>query len=324
MPELPRLTIRCAIEDLELDHWKSDGPINGFPNTGDHEIVLRAAELFPTSRDMTHAPAKISVVKPTCYKIKTNRHRGAAYIDSDGQVWVVAAGIREDGSRKDFYQQFMNIDSQEWLPTDADKDLLERQQKCSVLRQWELLIWNTLQDSLPKTNWARGVAISVKHPFLKTETDVCTLRIEVVYVSGVPLGVEIRIDDYVNLQYDPLVRLAHRTAMSWVHRDEQAWSLTPLIASIEFGDNCTSTDLFSGTFRAQSPMEFRPGSVAHLVEHTAAVDIWDATVEGTPVQALCGQTFVPRQDHNSLSTCKECEAVRALIDQIVSSSKSED
>lgn len=46
---------------------------------------------------------------PVYWKVKVNRWRGAVYEDADGQAWLIAAGTRTAGSRKDFYKQFMSL-----------------------------------------------------------------------------------------------------------------------------------------------------------------------------------------------------------------------
>ncbi|MGP5247639.1 DUF3039 domain-containing protein [Corynebacterium flavescens] len=320
MHQLPRLTIRCATDDLHLGHWNSEGPISGFPDTGDHEVVSKAATIFPETRDKVRAPAKISSVKPACYKIKIKRSRGAAYIDDSGQVWVVAAGIREEGSQKDFYDQFTQLPSSSWLPTDKDRDLLKKQDLRSSLSAWGLRVWNGLNELVPNSTRKTECTLSVQHPFTDDSAPVCTLKVGVVVVDGEPLGVEVRVEDFINVQNAPIIRLAHLIAMSWIHRDEQFWSITPAVASITFDEAHCAEEVFAGKFRASSPMLFSPGGVAHRVKHTSAIDICDATIEGSPVQALCGQTFVPRQDHQKLNTCEECENVLSVLDSFLESS----
>lgn len=313
MPLLPRLTIRCALEDLQLHHWNSDGPLSGFLDTVDHEVVAKAIELFPESRDNSHAPAKISKVKPTCYKIKINRHRAAAYVDQEGQVWIVAAGRREGKSRKDFYQVFMLMDASTWLPTETDLRLLEKHKSRNRLIAWEKELWDDITTNMTEQSWINGFTMEIRNPFDAVSPPICTLFIGAVSIDDEPLGIEVKIRDIKNAQYTPLCRLSHKVALSWVHHQEQQWSITYNNASIMFDDKCRASDVFAGKYRAEGPLLFSPGAVAHRVRHKSSGDICTATIEGTPVQALCGQTFVPRQDHESLEKCADCENILEII-----------
>ncbi|RMD17408.1 DUF3039 domain-containing protein [Corynebacterium gottingense] len=41
----------------------------------------------------------------------------------------------------------------------------------------------------------------------------------------------------------------------------------------------------------------------------------DAIVQGSPVFALCGTVFVPRQDHKKLAACPRCMRIQGLLEQ---------
>lgn len=57
-----------------------------------------------------------------------------------------------------------------------------------------------------------------------------------------------------------------------------------------------------------------PAECAHIVyvptelrgEHTAASLVFEARVNGTPVTALCGYTWVPQKDPEALPVCSKC------------------
>ncbi len=314
----PRLTIRCATEDLGLEHWTAEGPVTGFATPADHKIVAKAAELFPESRDTAKAPAKISTVSPACYKLKIQRYRGAAYIDEHGQVWVVASGIREDGSKKDFYEQFMSMAPKDWLPGLKDYELVRRQRRRSTLASWEQQLRHRLKELDSSTEEDFHGRFPVYDPFIpsgSSDSPICTIVVEMVRVDGCCLGIEVRIADYIDASNEPLVKLSHRLVLSWIHRDEQKWSISPVHTSLEFDEECTAADVISGKYRAEAPLMFSPGQVAHYT-HMAANDLWTATVEGTPINALCGRTFVPRQDHEKLEACPECVKLHSLLVQI--------
>lgn len=72
------------------------------------------------------------------------------------------------------------------------------------------------------------------------------------------------------------------------------------------------------TPQVADPMtEREPPKVAHVVsrENNADADaiVTSAYVEGTPVEALCGQVFVPSRDPKSLPPCQRCMEILAEI-----------
>jgi len=72
-----------------------------------------------------------------------------------------------------------------------------------------------------------------------------------------------------------------------------------------------------------APAEIRPDldqvveraepSHAHIVKvepgESAAAKIVEARIYGTPVEALCGHTWVPSRDPKQLPLCGECKAI---------------
>jgi hypothetical protein len=59
-----------------------------------------------------------------------------------------------------------------------------------------------------------------------------------------------------------------------------------------------------------------PGKHAHIVfkpgENAAAL-ILEARIMGTPLTALCGHTFVPQKDPQSLPVCSKCREIYDLM-----------
>lgn len=70
--------------------------------------------------------------------------------------------------------------------------------------------------------------------------------------------------------------------------------------------------------RTETRTQIAHGPVAHIVERRPgddrhpAVVILEARVEGLPVTALCGHTWVPSRDPKRLPLCGECEAIFAM------------
>lgn len=98
-----RPTLRCLCEDLNIPLGPVDHPLDEI----NHPLLTKANEQFgehdtPHERIVAIDDQVLFKVK---VKVKVRRWRGAAWIDqpaADAQVWLVAAGLREDGSTADF------------------------------------------------------------------------------------------------------------------------------------------------------------------------------------------------------------------------------
>ena len=62
--------------------------------------------------------------------------------------------------------------------------------------------------------------------------------------------------------------------------------------------------------------ETEDGPVAHIVKtkpgEDAAAKVLAARVEGTPLEALCGHTWVPSRDPKQLPVCQKCKDVYTM------------
>ncbi|WP_198543597.1 hypothetical protein [Pseudofrankia sp. BMG5.36] len=97
MPVRP--TLRCLREDLRLPVPPANTPLD---QVG-HPLLAKATEQF-ADPDTPHERIR-AIDDVVLFKVKIGRWRGAAYSDDATEVhdWLVAAGIREDGSSDDFY-----------------------------------------------------------------------------------------------------------------------------------------------------------------------------------------------------------------------------
>ncbi len=70
------------------------------------------------------------------------------------------------------------------------------------------------------------------------------------------------------------------------------------------------SDTLSKPQVADPSTEQEPPKVAHVISRENGADadaiVTSAYVEGTPVEALCGQVFVPSRDPKSLPPCERC------------------
>jgi len=127
-----RPTLRCLRDDLSLPVPSAQIPLDQVQ----HPLLHKAAEQFSDS-DTPHERIR-AIDDVVLFKAKVGRWRGAVLQrdepDTDVRAWLVAAGIREDGSTDDFYtalhQQCMaarqryNADHDRALATDTHSDHL--------------------------------------------------------------------------------------------------------------------------------------------------------------------------------------------------------
>jgi hypothetical protein len=95
-----RPTLRCLREDLRLPIPPARFPLDQI----DHPLLTKTSEQFA---DPGTPHERIRAIDDfVLFKVKVGRWRGAAFTDEPGaevRDWLVAAGIREDGSPDDFY-----------------------------------------------------------------------------------------------------------------------------------------------------------------------------------------------------------------------------
>lgn len=95
-----RPTLRCLREDLALPVPPVRVPLE----TVEHPLLAKASEQF-ADPDTPHERIR-AIDDNVLFKVKVGRWRGAVFVDgpeSEVDAWLVAAGVREDGSADDFY-----------------------------------------------------------------------------------------------------------------------------------------------------------------------------------------------------------------------------
>jgi hypothetical protein len=68
--------------------------------------------------------------------------------------------------------------------------------------------------------------------------------------------------------------------------------------------------------RTDERTETAPPKAAHIVKtepgESAVAKVTEARIYGTPVEALCGERFVPQQDPKKLPLCDVCKEIYEL------------
>ncbi|MCP3422727.1 DUF3039 domain-containing protein [Nocardioides pinisoli] len=326
-----RPTMRCLKDDLPND-WEdaSDhaAAVQGRPEKPlpefAHPIIRKAAADFPASSgDAETARESISGLSdPVWWKVKIGaRWRGAVWEDPDtGQAWLCAAGYRREGEATDFYKEFMATvaakGASAFLPTDEDREQLDREMRAVRLDAWSY----TIQAD------ARGIALElwgaelgessfeILHPTIedlaiaRVTLAISTESIDDVTVVDVVVSVECL--DYAHF---PLVQWSELVVLSAIDGREQAWRSLPVAGMpthslvLEGAEADAAHDAMG---RGAAPGVFDPGDTAHFAHRGRLVE---SMVEGEGVKALCGSFFVPRQDHKDMPKCPHCSAIHNAL-----------
>jgi hypothetical protein len=111
-----RVTLRCLSNDLGIKLPGTDVDLGAL----DHELLAEARRVAPHPE--THQDRVLAIQSPRVYKIRHSRWRGATWLDRTPDLfWLLAAGIREEGSGTDPYVHFEKLaDAGHLLPTDDD------------------------------------------------------------------------------------------------------------------------------------------------------------------------------------------------------------
>ncbi|RAY11051.1 hypothetical protein DPM19_32635 [Actinomadura craniellae] len=96
-----RPTLRCLREDLRIAIPPVTRPLDEL----EHPLLTKATERF--AEEGTPHERIRSIDDQVLFKVKAQRWRGAVWVDVD-LPWLVACGLREDGSLDDFYATLEN------------------------------------------------------------------------------------------------------------------------------------------------------------------------------------------------------------------------
>jgi Protein of unknown function (DUF3039) len=322
---LPRPTFRCISNDLgqgwaDSSHQRLvESGVMGSPALSalDHPLIRHVVDTFADLGEEVRKETISGLSDPKFYKAKSSRWRGAVYIDPDGQPWLVAAGLRREGERTDFYSEFcgdVHVNGPaKYLPTGEDLRRLRREHLDEQLGAWETKVHNDTLDALALTEGD----LTAKWNLLSldgTETIAeFTLRVEVLDADDSdPEGYgDITLEvSTTNWQQHELVEHAEIVVMCSIDPRESSW--TPGHTTNRIYSICDSADQISAIIAAaQDPRNVHPKAVepSQCAHYTHRERLTEQYIEGTPAKALCGRFFVPRQMPDGLPTCPACEGV---------------
>ncbi|ETD34422.1 DUF3039 domain-containing protein [Williamsia sp. D3] len=287
-----------------------------------HPAIRHTVDVFD---DMTgdHQREGISgLTSPMFYKLKTNRWRGAVLVEDDGQVWLVAAGLRRGGERTDFYKEFSanvhRVGVDKYLPTEDDRERLRLEIAEYRLANWEQTIHDLALEALASVGFDGRATWSI--PGLFSEEVIAEIDIEVFVESNdadEPEGYgEVTIACTVlDWEQFDLVKRGELLAMCAIEPQEQSWSAAHGPQAYVYSISGNAHELETTLGAALSSQNTTPGvSVPGVVAHYShSQRLTEQYVEGKAAKALCGKIYVPRQNPDGLEKCPDCAKVHVRM-----------
>lgn len=336
-----RVTKRCLHDDL-TDDWDDTADqrlvqaceegITKAVHLLQHKLIQKAVDDFPIESDHEKKRESITgLTNPPFWKVKTERWRGAIYVNPDGgQAWLVAAGRRYGGEAKDFYKQFMaDVESKGaefFLPSEADLTLRKKELSLNRLEVREERIKSQAVDLLARALKSEGhyAQMDLVHDSTAEESHTIghvELLVELPS-SDEPLLPSLLIEvSKIDWSYFKIFAWDEQIMLSALCPEEDRWGTTHTdvrIHSLEVPSYAELQAMARGEV-AKNPLGyFTPGKFTHTV-HRARLT--ESTIEGEPVQGVCGRWFVPRQDHEGKPQCETCLTFVQTLEMRVESTK---
>ncbi len=106
------------------------------------------------------------------------------------------------------------------------------------------------------------------------------------------------------------VSVGTRTVLAAIAADAVAWTAAPVA-----GHAMSYAATIPVPSSMAPPADPAPGrmAVGSLAHYAPTAGLTEATLSGSPVQALCGHWFVPMHDHVTRPTCERCAALRDTL-----------
>jgi len=321
-----RPTIRVLREDL-ADGWNDRYPLRAISNGAfselhplpelPHPIILKAAEsLGKDEENDNYAGFIASSTKLKLMEVKANQWRGAVWHDTDDDShWLVAAGLAKGDHQDhdDFYERVKRVDKSEsitsWLPTDADRRLLKREEVAESLLEWELGIQAALLEALRAALAGSISKGSIWHP--TSGAKIVDFKLEIVHFTQPDYHV-----DEVEFDFNPektfagsdILWQATTRALTTLNPPWQDWDRDrdTYMNILEPGLMTRRAAELETLVSMRELAESKPGEISH---YTHRKHIADSVIDGKAMRALCGVFFVPLQDPEQFPVCPNCDDV---------------
>jgi hypothetical protein len=290
-----------------------------------HPLIQAFDDQFSSADDRSALRKTISSVSDRQWIKQTfsSRWRGAAAIVAEGDketAWLGAAGYHRERSPEDFYAWFASqcgSSSDAFMPNVEDRHIERVDRKVAQLDSWKLqlrlstlvLLANALETG------AAGPTRVLKPDQSGKLLLELSIAIDVIEEGDESLKEATIVLSPVAWRNEATHRVATRIVMAAVEAQAEKWHTAPLggmtmshsvILSEEVERNAKAARDSGLQTHADLADEIRLGTVAH---YARATRLTGASVDGDPVQAICGYWFVPMHDHEELEICDICASV---------------
>lgn len=342
-----RVTLRCVDEDLtswtvashaafasslvavaraavrgDADKANLGQVLRGGPHLSQlgHPIIRHFDSSFDADNAEVQRESISAVTDRLWWKVKSGRWRGAAHHASESDlVWLAAAGLRSSGSRDDFYEKFERrcaAGSGSFLPDESDFLVLRVEQELAVLSAWKLQLQASILMMIGHELKGVGTTepLEVQHPskdervgrvWVSAEgiSEGHEQLTEVVVTASVELGsAQVWRDLITQIVIGTLSPRAEDVRVAPVGpQGEFALSFGAYVDSELVGE---IQRVLAGERPLRLSNDLHHGTVAHFSYRD---HLMQATVEGYPVEALCGHWFVPSSDFVDKAQCTVCQ-----------------
>jgi len=263
---------------------------------------------------------------PHWWKQKTGRWRGAASDHSrlgDG-MWLCAGGRRTAGSNDDFYAVFksnvLSYGPEGYFPAAEDAVLLRAENKIHLLDAWKLqlqLVANVLLADAASHPGTTIGPVEITTPNLSSREDA--LAGLSVCVEEMPAGDDVMYACLVIVEPSMsanrlFVTQLIETVTAAIQVDPAEWRMAlhgpeGRATSHEAALDRSHLDRARQIRQAgqlEEDEEARSLTLGVNAHYSRRERLTDASIAGSPVEAICGYWFVPTADHETRDVCAEC------------------
>lgn len=333
MPDPPRPTIRCLVEDLadtvEDPRQRSALRAGQLPDLTvrlhdiAHPIVAAARDRYaegePRARDRYRSVRD----HPWVECRHGERWRGLVLWHADAQCWLGFAGWHEAGSPDDVYERFTGmctsgstIDSSRFLPTGEDDWRLRAEQRQVAITKarhdFQRRVLECLLAAVSTSEIEQTVSLpdgSELRVVLRPDGDIdeLTLRITIDWRGGEGAPIIEQVKDAVpgiaTNEWDILPPGPSNLDPAFLVYVDHAWVGRLTEAAAKHGLDVLGAD-------PNLVLDPSDGA-AHVIPGASTVSA--AYVEGQPVRAICGRRFIPQADPSSAEPCPECDDLKMKL-----------
>ena len=259
-------------------------------------------------------------------EVRSEQWRGlVTQPETESRWWLLHAGLKRTGDRSNVYDQVERLSEAEiksLYPVQDDRDLLVLETSAMANRRWRMDCLTTLIDAIASAANASEMQYPAELPPPPGRT-VSPLNIEVELVrldyeedptfeTPVEVLLSLRLLDWDD---DVIRQAVVPQLVGFMDPQKERWSVHTVegkvtVYSVEITEVRLSQLTAAVELGAMEGASLAGAIVAptnNSAHYVAKSTLVEAYVDGMEVRALCGQWFVPTQDHTEKPVCLSCE-----------------